>query len=122
MINKENVNEMASSFYTMGTASGNLIMPLLGGVIYDSFGGDIDPNIYITEERKVIIHFQKKKISIGFSILPFNIYLHLINYSSTFYLFCRWLSGTSWYIPKDYWQKSVCLKGRRIAIIRKRRD
>jgi dipeptide/tripeptide permease len=43
MLNKENVNDMASSFYTMGAALGNLIMPLMGGIIYDSYGGAVDP-------------------------------------------------------------------------------
>lgn len=34
---------MSSSLYTMGNAFGNLIMPIVGGFIYDSFEGKINP-------------------------------------------------------------------------------
>lgn len=34
---------MASSLYSIGAAGSNLIMPTLGGLIYDLFGGNVIP-------------------------------------------------------------------------------
>jgi hypothetical protein len=44
MKNKENIHQMASSLYTMGSALSNLVMPLFGGLLYDQLGGNINPH------------------------------------------------------------------------------
>jgi hypothetical protein len=37
------VKQLASSLFMMGSALGNLIMPLLGGFLYDIYGGNVNP-------------------------------------------------------------------------------
>lgn len=45
---------MASSLYTIGNESANLVMNPTGWITYDSFGGHVNPIIYKLEERKVM--------------------------------------------------------------------
>lgn len=62
MKNKENIQQMASSLYTMGSALGNLVMPLLGGFLYDTLGGNINAQVYKIEEREVYLFLAIKYI------------------------------------------------------------
>jgi hypothetical protein len=45
---------MASSLFTFSIGLPNLIMPMMGGILYDAFGGDVvnEPSF---EERQVNI-------------------------------------------------------------------
>jgi hypothetical protein len=44
---------MAASLFIMSMGLGSLVGPLLGGSVYDKFGGNVDPHEFPEEEKTV---------------------------------------------------------------------
>ena len=40
---KSGINDMASALFIMSMGFGSLLGPLLGGSVYDAFGGNVNP-------------------------------------------------------------------------------
>ena len=46
LIPRAGVSDISSALFIMTMGMGSLIGPLMGGSIYDSFGGDVDPVLF----------------------------------------------------------------------------
>lgn len=52
---KAGLSDMSAALFIMSMGLGSLVGPLLGGSIYDAFGGNVDPVLYPEQEKTVII-------------------------------------------------------------------
>jgi predicted MFS family arabinose efflux permease len=50
---KAGLSDMSAALFIMSMGLGSLVGPLLGGTIYDAFGGNVDPALYPEQEKTV---------------------------------------------------------------------
>lgn len=53
---KSGVSDISSALFIMTMGMGSLIGPLMGGSIYDSFGGNVDPTVDPDTEKRAFQH------------------------------------------------------------------